>query len=170
MFLNPNNVLDQLELHDDMSAAEFGSGSGGFSIPLAKKLSEGIVYAIDILAEPLSALKSRARLENIKNIRLIKSNLEKPNGSTLVADSLDLVVIPNVLFEIEDKNSIILEAKRVLKKRGLLVIIDWREGAMQGPAVKIAKPEVLKLAEKNGFKYEKDIETGNYHYGLVFRK
>ncbi|MDP2909842.1 MAG: class I SAM-dependent methyltransferase, partial [bacterium] len=65
MFLNPKTVLEQLNLKADMAAAEFGCGSGGFTIPLAKKLDEGIIYAIDIQAEPLSALKGRIILEHI---------------------------------------------------------------------------------------------------------
>ena len=48
-----------------MIAADFGCGSGGWAIPLAKKLEEGKVYAIDILEEPLSALRARAKLEKI---------------------------------------------------------------------------------------------------------
>mgnify|MGYP001611054209 FL=1 len=52
-FLNPTEILRQLELKKDMVACDFGSGSGGWAIPLAKILEEGRVYAIDILEEPL---------------------------------------------------------------------------------------------------------------------
>ena len=80
-FLNPEEVLDQLDLKVNMVAAEFGCGSGGFAIPLAKKLDEGLVYAIDIQESPLSALKSMALVENIiKNTERffdwVKSKLE----------------------------------------------------------------------------------------------
>lgn len=169
-FLNPQKVLEQLDLKADMSVAEFGCGSGGFTVFLAKKLDEGIVHAIDILAEPLSALKSRMRLENIKNVRIIKSDLEKPNGSTLANDSVDLVVIPNVLFEAENKKSMIAEAKRVLKIGGVLAVIDWNSDVVMGPNEKVSKKEVLEIAEENNLKYIKDIEAGSYHYGLVFVK
>ena len=47
-FLNPQEVLNHLELEGDMVAADFGSGSGGWAIPLAKRLKFGKVYAIDI--------------------------------------------------------------------------------------------------------------------------
>ncbi|PIP24588.1 MAG: hypothetical protein COX33_01180, partial [Candidatus Nealsonbacteria bacterium CG23_combo_of_CG06-09_8_20_14_all_36_125] len=50
-FLNPSEVLKQLNLKKNMVAADFGSGSGGWAFPLAKKLEEGKVYAIDILEE-----------------------------------------------------------------------------------------------------------------------
>ena len=170
-FLNPEEVLDQLEIKPDMVAAEFGCGSGGFAVPLAKRLDEGLVCAIDILEAPLSALKSRTLVENITNIRIIRSDLEKARGSTLSEEFLDLVVIPNVLFQVNDKNAIISEAKRVLKSRGRLIIIDWLPEAEQGPEeARISPREVKKIAEKNGFKLEKKFPAGKYHYGLIFTK
>lgn len=170
-FLNPEEVLDELNLRPDMVAAEFGCGSGGFSIPLAKRLEKGLVYGLDIQQAPLSALKSRALLENIINIRIIRSDLEKPKGSTLTESSVDLVFIPNVLFQIKDKNAIISEAKRVLKNKGKLVVIDWAPKAAQGPEEgRISPKEVKKITEKIGFKLEKEFEAGKYHYGLIFEK
>lgn len=177
-FLNPEQVLDQLNLRPDMVAAEFGCGSGGFAIPLAKRLEDGIVYAIDILAEPLSALKSRMLLENVTNIRVIRSDLEKPKGSTLNNESLDLVLIPNVLFQVDDKDAIITESFRVLKKARLLagqgaklLIIDWLPKAAQGPEKgRVSPDEVKKTAEKTGFKLEQEFKAGKYHYALVFEK
>jgi len=170
-FLNPEEVLDQLEIKPDMVAAEFGCGSGGFAFPLARRLDEGLVYGIDILEAPLSALKSRMLVENIINIRIICSDLEKPRGSTLSAFSLDLVLIPNVLFQVEDKNAIISEAARVLKKGAKLLIIDWLPGASQGPVEgRISPDEVKKIARQNGFNLEKEFEAGKYHYGLIFQK
>ena len=154
-----------------MVAAEFGCGSGGFAIPLAKRLDEGLVYAIDIQQDPLSALKSRTLIENIISIKIIRSDLEKPRGSTLTSDSLDLVFIPNVLFQVKDKSAIISEAERVLKSKGKLVVIDWLPKASQGPEKGRVPPEKVKdIAKNTGFKLEKEFEAGKYHYGLLFVK
>ncbi len=102
-FLNPEKVLTNLELKKDMVAADFGSGSGGFVFPLAKKLEDGLVYALDVQGQPLSALKSRALFERVQNIRIIRCNLEGKGASTLPEDSLDLVLMINFLFQVEDK-------------------------------------------------------------------
>jgi len=170
-FLNPDDILDDFELNPDMVAAEFGCGSGGFAIPLAKRLDQGLVYGIDIQEAPLSALKSRALVENIINIKIIRSDLEKPKGSTLTPFSLDLVFIPNVLFQIKGKGDIISEAERVLKNKGKLIVIDWLPKASQGPVQgRISPEEVKDIAEDSGLKLEKEFEAGKYHYGLVFVK
>jgi len=168
-FIDPEEVLDQFILRSDMIAAEFGCGSGGFAIPLAQRLDEGLVYGIDILQEPLSALKSRCLVENITNVKPILSNLEKERGSTLHEQTVDLVFIPNVLFQIEDKNAIISEAARILKKQGRLIVIDWLPNAGQGPEEKVSPDEVKELAKKD-FKLEKEFKAGKFHYVLIFEK
>ena len=169
-FLNPEEILEQLELKANMLAAEFGCGSGGFTVHLAKKMPEGLIWAVDILEAPLSALKSRQLLEGLNNIKIVRGDLEKPKGSTIPSSSLDLVVIPNVLFQAEDRPAIIKEADRILKNRGLLVVIDWLLETNQGPKEKVAPEEVKEIAEKLELSFKKEINAGKYHYGLVFEK
>ena len=169
-FLNPEEILDQLDLKTNMLAAEFGCGSGGFTVFLAKRLDEGLVWAIDILEEPLSALKSRQTIEKLNNIKIVRGDLEKPNGSTIPSCSLDLVVIPNVLFQAEDILAIITEADRVLKNRGILLVVDWLPESAHGPEQRVSPKEVKEIAEKLELKFKKEIEAGKYHYGLVFEK
>lgn len=171
IFLDPDKVLDELELRPDMLAVEFGCGSGGFSLPLAKRLEDGLVYALDIQNPPLSVLKSRALFENITNIKVIRCDLEKPRGSTLPDSSLDLVLIPNILFQVEDKKAIMQEAGRVLKKEGKLLVVDWLPKASQGPEKeRVSAEEVKKISQELGLKLDKEFEAGKYHYGLVFTK
>jgi len=170
-FLNPGAILKKLELHKDLVAADFGSGSGGWALPLAKKLEDGKVYAIDILAEPLSALRSKANLEKISNIETILSNIESPQGSTLPPSSVDLVLTTNLLFQVQKKERIFEEAKKILKADGQMLVVDWKKDAAFGPREnRITKEEVKQLAEKYDFKLKKEFEAGKYHYGLVFQR
>ena len=169
-FLNPGEILEQLELKANMLAAEFGCGSGGFTVYLARKMPEGLIWAVDILEAPLSALKSRQLLEGLNNIKIVRGDLEKPKGSTIPSSSLDLVVIPNTLFQAEDRPAIMEEADRVLKNRGLLVVIDWLPEATQGPEENVAPEEVKEMAKKLELNFKKEINAGKYHYGLVFEK
>ncbi len=170
-FLNPEEVLNQLKLDDDMVIAEFGCGSGGFVIPLAKRLEEGRVVAFDIQEEPISALKSRASMENVLNIITMRCDLEKPRGSTYQDNFFDLVLIPNLLFQVEDKKAVIEEAKRILRPKGEIVVVDWLAKADLGPDEgKISPQEVKKIAKELALKLRKEFETGKYHYGLIFIK
>jgi len=170
-FLNPSEVLKQLRLKKDMTAADFGSGPGGWTIPLAKILEDGLVYAIDILKAPLSVLEGTARLQNIRNIKTIISNVEKNYGSTLPDSSVDLVLMSNLLFQSEKQKEIFAEAKRILKIGGKVLVIDWKEDSPVGPAQgRVSLNEVKEMAKMVGLKLEKEFEAGIYHFGLVFVK
>jgi len=168
-FLNPQEVLNELKIEGEMIAADFGSGSGGWAIPLAKRLKFGKVYAVDILEEPLSALKSKAEIQKVYNIETINSNVEK--GIKLPDLSCDLVLLTNLLFQIEDKKRVLTEAKRVLKKGGKILVVDWLPEALQGPREgRVLPEEVKKIAKNLNLKLEKEFRTGIYHYGLIFIK
>lgn len=168
-FLNPNEILNQLDLEENMIAADFGCGSGGWVIPLSKRLKKGKVFAIDIQEEVLSALKGKAEIENIFNIEIIKQDLEK--GSKLQENTLDLVLITNLLFQVEKKEEIIAEAKRVLKIGGKALIVDWLPEAIFGPREnRVSADEVKEIAKKIGLKLEKEFKAGIYHWGLIFSK
>ncbi len=152
-----------------MVAADFGSGAGGWVIPLAKKLEEGKVFAIDILEEPLSALSSKARTEKLFNVQTIKSDIEET--SKMISDSCDLVLMTNLLFEVGNKKQTLSEGKRALKKGGRILVVDWKPDAVFGPNNgRVSPDEIKKSAEEVELKFEKEFEAGPYHYGLVFIK
>lgn len=168
-FLNPQEVLKQLKLKEDMVAADFGCGSGGWVIPLAKKLEEGKIYAIDILEEPLSALRAKTKLEKIINVETIKADVEK--GVNILDDNLDLVLMTNLLFECQDKKSVLEEGKRILKKGGKILVVDWKKDAPLGPKEgRVSAENVKKIAKELNLKLEKEFEAGTYHYGLILVK
>lgn len=169
-FLKLGEVLSNLDLRDDMVAAEFGAGSAMFTISLATMLGRGRVYALDIQEGKLSALNGKIKQQKINNIFTILCDLESKNGSTLPDNDLDVVLMPNILFQAENKHAIIEEGFRVLKPGGQLLVIDWLKANSFGPE-KIIKPEeVKKMAQSLGFSLKKEFASGDYHYGLLFTK
>jgi ubiquinone/menaquinone biosynthesis C-methylase UbiE len=170
-FLNPTEILKKLELHREMIAVDFGSGSGGWSIPLAKKLEDGKIYAIDLLQEPLSVLRSRAKLEKVSNIQTIQTNIEDETGFRLPDSSIDLILMTNLLFQVRERKGVFGKAKKMLKSGGRILVVDWKPDSPQGPEEgRVSEKEVENLAEESGLKLEKEFEAGIYHYGLVFKK
>lgn len=188
-FLNPQQIINKLKLSRDMSAADFGSGSGVWVLILAKILEDGIVYAIDILEPPLSALRGRIQIGKINNIKIIRSNVENANGSTLPDSSVDLVLMTNLLFQCESKDNVMVEGKRVLKKGGKILVVDWlkdnpltkelaetsshlasRSAQPNSTIEYVSFDEIKKICKELGLKLEKEFEAGVYHQGLIFEK
>ena len=168
-FLNPTEILKRVNLREDMLAADFGSGSGGWVIPLAKILRAGKVWAIDVQEEMLSALKGKAETEKLFNIEISRKNLEQ--GSGLRENSLDLIIISNLLFQTTQKKDIIVDAKNSLKPGGQLLIVDWKSDTRFGPKEeRISADDVKEIAKGAGLQPEKEFEASNYHWGLIFKK
>ena len=171
--MNPDKTLGELILWPDMKAADFGCGSGNWTIPLAKKLRKGtvygLVYGIDVLDESLSALESRMLFEKVGNIRTLRANLEK--DSTLASDSLDVVLATNIFFQAEDKESLLGEIKKVLKQGGQALIVDWMAKAPFGPKRgAVSADDIKNMALARGFKVKKEFKAGAYHWGMVLIK
>ncbi|NTU66339.1 MAG: class I SAM-dependent methyltransferase [Candidatus Moranbacteria bacterium] len=173
-FIDPEKVIESLEILPGMSVAEFGCGTGFFVFPVSKKVSEsGRVYALDILKEKLEAIESQAKINGMSNIIVKRANLEAVGGSKLEENSIDWVFMVNMLFQNKQKDLIIAEAKRVLKPKGKMLIIEWNgNDSSFGPArdIKLSKEELLALGEDSQMAFIKDIEISDFHYGLIFAK
>lgn len=167
-FLNPEKIISTLPISGNMSVADFGCGSGGWSIPLAKKVKDGQVYAVDVTEEALSALKSKISSERVANIKVVRADLEKSSG--LRDEFIDFVVVSNLLFQTENKNSIIKEAHRIIKKGGMLLIAEWLPGTDNGPTDRISPEETKQIVEDQGFKIKKEVDAGVYHYAHLYEK
>ena len=169
-FLNPNEILKNLELKENMVAVDFGSGSGGWALPLAKKLENGKVYAIDILEEPLSALRAKAKLEKVSNVQTILADVEK-GMETLKEASCDLVLMTNLLFQCGNKKKVLEEGKRVLKKGGRVLVVDWKKAAPLGSKEgRVSPEEVKETALALNLRIEKEFDAGSFHYAIILLK
>jgi ubiquinone/menaquinone biosynthesis C-methylase UbiE len=173
-FLNPQKVLNQLEIQSPSKIAHFGCGHGYFTIPLAKMVGkEGQIFAIDILNEALGEVKEKATQEGIGNIETLRGNLEVPGGSKLPDNSCDMVLLANILFQSNKKADIIKEARRVLKPGGKMMIIDWQPTGTtltSDSGWRISQGEAERLATEKNFAFDREFDAGDFHYGLIFRK
>lgn len=173
-FMNPQTVVDQLDITEGAVVADFGCGTGYFISPIVKKIGEnGIIYALDILVSKLEAVESQAKLAGITNVVAKRVNLEKDGGSKLENDSVDWVILSIMLFQNKFKDVIIKEAVRVMKSGGKILIIEWnKSSASIGPQenLRISKEEVIELAKKAGLNFVSEIAVSDFHYGLIFSK
>jgi len=172
-FLHPEEIVRQLNIKKWMKIADFGCGSGYFSLSLAKRLGhDGRVYAFDILETALESVRSRAKIQGLFNIETLRCDLEQAKSTTLKDDFVDLTLLANILFQSSRKADIIEEGARILKPGGELVIIDWQPNQPVGPAKEfvVSLEKIKQLAKNQGLKFKRDLVVDKYHWGLVFEK
>jgi len=166
-FLNPEKILEKLDLNKKMVAADFGCGSGGWAIPLAKKVKW--VFAIDIQEEPLSVLRSKMKMEKIFNIDPLKGNVERK--TTLISESCDLVLMTNLLFQVDDIKKVLEEGKRVLKKGGKILIVDWiKDNPLTKEIEWVDFDKIKEIAKELGLILKEEFKAGAFHKALIFEK
>ncbi|PIT96981.1 hypothetical protein COT82_00235 [Candidatus Campbellbacteria bacterium CG10_big_fil_rev_8_21_14_0_10_35_52] len=174
MFSNPKNNIIHLGLKRGMRVADFGVGSGHYTI-LASEIvgDEGRIYAIDIQDELLRKIKNLSVSEHRYNIDILHGDIEKIGGAKLGDNTIDAVIFTNILFQIEKKNNAIAEIKRVLKIKGKIMIVDWMDSFKGiGPEAKniVTESEAEKLFTENGFEFVERFDAGEHHYGFIFMK
>lgn len=173
-FMNPDLIVNEFGIMPGMFVADFGSGSGYFTILIAEKVGkEGRVYALDIMESALDSVRAKTRAAGLENVEMIRTNLEVVGSSGLGDQSQDIVLLANILFQSDKKSEIIKETKRVLKENGTVVVIDWRKGAGGfGPPDSLRTDEIAmqSLAVGEGFVFERNFNAGQFHFGMIFRK
>lgn len=174
MFSVPEKVVEELHLQPNQIVADFGAGSGAYTLAVAAALNgSGKVYAIDVQKDLLTRLENSCRELHLGNVSFIWGNLEQRGGTKLRDGFADMVIVSNVLFQAPDKKTIIEEAKRVLKHGGKLLLIDWTGSFNNlGPTPEQVFPEqeARTLVESLAFTFSRTVNAGNYHYGLIFNK
>lgn len=172
MFSDPIKNLKQFGIREDMIVADLGAGTGFYSIALAHMVSHGKVYAIEIQKDFLTTIKNKIKEARLGNIECFLGNIEKIGGTKIKDEVIDAGVISNVLFQAENKEKFIEEAKRILKSNGKVLVIDWSDSSTLGINSKsvISKEKMRDMFEKKGFIYDRDINAGSHHYGMIFNK
>ncbi|MFA5830662.1 MAG: class I SAM-dependent methyltransferase [Candidatus Paceibacterota bacterium] len=170
MMLNPEETIKPLLLRDDSRVADFGAGSGGFTIAATKYVHSGKIYAVEVQRGLLSLITGKIDAEHADNVEVIWGNIEEIGGSKIKDSSVDAVILANTLFQLEDKHATALEIKRVLKNGGKVLLIDWAGSfGNLGPREEdvVSQKSALSLFEKEGFVLQKEIPAGDYHYGMI---
>lgn len=170
-FAHPPKIIDALEIQPGMIVADFGAGSGAYTLGIAAALANaGRVYAVEVQKDLLRRIHTEARQRGLeKMIEFIWGDAEAPGGSKIAEHRADLVIMSNILFQIPDKRALMREAHRVLKSSGRLAIIDWSDSFNgMGPRREdvVKKEAALELAEREGFKLTREFHAGAHHYGL----
>ena len=172
---NVGAILGKLGVEERQEVAELGCGNNGlFIFSLARLVGkEGRVYAIDILKSSLEEIKKEATNRNMPQITTIWSNLEIFKATKIENGKIDRALLVNVLHQSDKRPEIIREAIRMLKRKGRLLIIEWKsEDLPLGPRPeRRVKIEALKAAApKLGLDLTEEFDAGPFHYGLIFIK
>lgn len=122
----PNRILETLELKEEQTVVDIGSGGGYFTLRFSDIVGKnGRVIAVDIEPKFLDHVKSIIEEKKAANIETI---LTKKEHLILPEKSADLIFMRNVCHHISDRPQYFRQLKKVLKPDGRVAIIDYIRG------------------------------------------
>src|SRR3989344_4108915 len=171
MFSDPVKNLRALGLHEGDVVADLGDGTGYYTLPMAHIVTRGRVYAVEIDQDFLHTIKNKTKEAHLSNVEIIWGNVEKHGGTKIGDDIVDAVIASNILFQIEHKDNFVDEIKRILKSKGHVLLVDWSsDSPLMGAKHAVPQAKAREIFEKKGFLWQRDINTGEHHYGMILSK
>ena len=168
--LDIHRLLSLMPILHHHQVADIGCGPGFFTIPLAKYLFDGKVYALDIQQEMLDATREEVEGVNLTNVELM---LSAEKQLPLEDDSLDGALMAFVLQEANSRTALLKEVWRCLRQSGWFTILEWHKTKTNsGPPQKqrIEQDKMLAMAEKQGFRIRARRDINPDQYMLMLRK
>lgn len=126
-------LIESLPLEKNSVVADIGAGTGYFSFPIAERVPEGKVFAVDIQQEMLDIIETRKAAGTVVNVETV---LGAEDDVRLAPSSVDLILIVDAYHEFSDPYEMGLSMARALKPGGKLVLIEYRQ---EDPAVPIKR-------------------------------
>jgi ubiquinone/menaquinone biosynthesis C-methylase UbiE len=169
---DPQSLIALIPIHIDQTVADVGSGPGWLSIPLAKYLYGGKLYAVDVQEGMLEKVAERAAGYRLYNVETV---LSKESTIPLDDEILDGLVLSGTLNEAARAKSLFKECARLVRKSGWLAVVEWLPAADNGefgPPLKqrISMGEVLEMGSAQGLTRVRSRQLGNSHFVVLFKK
>ena len=130
-YLDAWAILRAFGVRTGMRIADVGAGTGFFALPAAELVGPGgHVDAVDLAPEMLEDLQAklvRDRVQNVTAARSTEDRIPLPDAA------VEFVLLACVLHELDGPGTL-LEARRILRPKGVLGIVDWKKEDMEfGP-------------------------------------
>jgi ubiquinone/menaquinone biosynthesis C-methylase UbiE len=162
--LQIDRVMNILGISSGKSVADIGAGSGWFTVRAAKRVgNNGVVYAVDINPDAIQYIASRAKKENLHNV---KPTLGKPDDPLLPA-KVDAVLLLKTYHEVAQPITLLRNLRTSLAPGARVGVID-RNG--NGENHGVAKDIVIREANQAGYHLleQYDFVKDGMDYFLVF--
>ena len=168
-YQKPHEVLTALNIKPGEVIADIGAGSGYFTFRLSHHVGDkGKIYAVDVSSDMVRHVNRRIRATKATNVVTV---LADPDDPLLPDRSVNRFFICDVWHHVENQTKYLSLMKKMLKPGGEVVMIDFHKKELPfGPPMqmKIAREDLIKQMESNGFKLSKEHTFLPHQYFLVF--
>jgi ubiquinone/menaquinone biosynthesis C-methylase UbiE len=115
-FCNVKRQINLLQLKNGMVVIDWGCGTGRHTIPVSQSIGDkGKVFALDIQPLAIKGIREKAKRRGLSNIEPL---LISSYDTGIMNESVDLVLLIDIIPTIKETEPLFAEIHRLLKKRG----------------------------------------------------
>jgi len=163
----PEEVVDSLHLDRAASVADVGAGTGYFSVKIAKRITDGKVFAADVEPDMVRYLGERAGRERVSNLVPVQAEADAAN----LPEPVDLILVVDTYHHIGHRIAYFSKLKSWLRPGARLAIIDFKADSPIGPPVqhRIPPEKVIEELTAAGYTLAESHDFLPRQYFLVFK-
>jgi ubiquinone/menaquinone biosynthesis C-methylase UbiE len=165
----PDRVIEALGLEPGDRVADLGSGSGYFTLRLARAVGPtGKVYAVDVDEGMNDHLRKRVHDAGLDNVEVILGEVEDP---LLPDGEIDLLLTVNTYHHIQERPRYFRNVQKDLGSDGRVAIVefDGRKGWFVRLMVhSLSKPELVGEMREVGYRLDQDLDFLERQSFLIF--
>ncbi len=166
----PDRLINALELKATDQVADIGAGTGYFSLPIASRVPQGQVFAVDIQPEMLEVIEYLCKENKVANITPILGGQQQPN---LAPDSIDLALLVDAYHEFDYPREMMQGIISALHPGGRVVLAEYRAEnplVMIKPLHKMSQAQVRRELEELGLIWQRTDDQLPQQHLLFFEK
>ncbi|MFK8017675.1 MAG: class I SAM-dependent methyltransferase [Gammaproteobacteria bacterium] len=163
-------LIEKLPLDADDVIADIGAGTGYFAFPMARRVPQGRVLAVDIQQEMLDIVTRRAQALGAANVETVLGSERDPG---LEPGTVDLILIVDAYHEFSYPLEMGRAMAAALKPGGRLVLIEYRgedRKLMIKPLHKMTEAQARLEMAAIGLDWERTESFLPTQHFMVFRK
>ena len=138
-------LIAGLILSDDFAVADIGAGTGFFTFPIAQRVPQGRVFAVDIQPEMLARIARRKTLEKVVNVETVLGEQDDPK---LPKNQIDLAFIVDAYHEFSFPREMGERLKESLRPGGQLVLVEYRAEDPRVPIKRLHKMSEVQVKQE----------------------
>ena len=163
-------LIAGLSLSEDFVVADIGAGTGYFTFPVAARVPQGKVFAVDIQPEMLALMEQRKARENVDNVETVLGEADDPK---LPDNEIDLAFIVDAYHEFSFPREMGEHLKASLKPGGQLVLVEYRAEDPRVPIKRLHKMSEAQVKQEMAAIGLDWVRTESYlpqQHVLIFQK